>query len=264
MAATHLKPDSFATWQEYYWTYQNLLAEKYYIPLFESWGVTMQHKKILDVGCGDGGFTAGLAQSGAQCTGVEVRDFGWSSKHPNLRFIEQDILADDAQQMIGSDYDIIVLRDVIEHIPRQTKYAFMKALQKFTGPHGIILLTFPPFFSPFGLHQQTFLKSFLRQVPYLGWIPGVLLDGILKLTGESSKARADVADIRDCQMSLGQFQKMVDRLSYNIEQEKYYTIRPSHELRYGWKMRESRVAKLPLLREILVLGCVFQLSLPQE
>lgn len=264
MTPTHLKPESFASWQEYYWTYQNLLAERYYIPLFESWGVTMKNKKILDVGCGDGGFTAGLAQSGAQCTGVEVRDFGWPASQPNLRFLQQDILAADAHEVIGSDYDIIVLRDVIEHIPRQMKYAFMEALQKFMRPNGIILMTFPPFYSPFGLHQQTLLKSFLKKIPFLSWIPGVLLENLLSLTGESSQAKADVIDIRDCQMTLGQFQKMVDTLSYTIEHEKYYLIRPSHELRYGWKLRESRLAQLPLIREIFVLGTVFQLSIPQK
>ncbi|MBT3824874.1 MAG: hypothetical protein HOF96_07830, partial [Candidatus Marinimicrobia bacterium] len=126
------------------------------------------------------------------------------------------------------------------------------------------LMTFPPFYSPFGLHQQTFLKSFLKKLPYLGWIPGPILDVLLKIVGESDKARTDVKEIRECRMTLRRFRKMAKKLNYLIENEKYYLIRPSHELRYGWKLRESRLATVPILREIFILGSVFKLSMPQD
>lgn len=264
MAMIHLKPESYPTWKEYYWTYQNKLAELYYIPLFAEWGISLEGKKVLDVGCGDGGFTAAFADAGAICTGVEVRDFGWEHTHANLRFIQQDILSDEAQSVLGHDYDIIILRDVIEHISLTSKHQFMATLKQFTSSDGIILITFPPFYSPFGLHQQTFLKSFLKKLPYLGWIPGLILDALLKIVGESDKARADVKEIRECRMTLRGFKRMVKKLNYPIENEKYYLIRPSHELRYGWKLRESRLARIPLLREMFILGSVFKLSMPQD
>ncbi len=261
---THLKPESYPNWKEYYWTYQNKLAELHYIPLFARWGVPMAGKKVLDVGCGDGGFTAALAEAGAFSTGVEIKDFGWEKTHANLRFVQQDILADDARSVLGDDYDIIILRDVIEHISLESKHQFMAALRQFTSSEGIILMTFPPFFSPFGLHQQTFLKSFLKKVPYLSWVPGSILEGLLKLLGESDKARADVKEIRDCRMTLKNYKKIVQQLNYSIDNEKYYLIRPSHELRYGWKMRESWMSRIPVLREIFILGSVFKLSIAQD
>ncbi len=261
MQTTHLRPEMYPNWQEYYWTYQYKLAEIYYIPLFENWGVPLQGMKILDVGCGDGGFTAAMAAAGADCTGVEVRDFGWDNAHDTLRFIQQDILADNAVSRLGNDYDIIVLRDVIEHIPGHDKNNFMDVLRKFLKPNGIILLTFPPFYSPFGLHQQAFLKTFFRKLPFLSWIPAGVLNMILKAAGESEPALANVRDIRDCQMTIRQFKSLVGKLNYSIENEKYYQIRPSHELRYGWKTRESKLASVPILREWLVLGSVFKLSL---
>jgi len=263
MAITHLKPESYATWKEYYWTYQNKLAELHYIPLFAEWGISIKGKKVLDVGCGDGGFTSALAQAGAQCTGVEVRDFGWEYSHPNLRFVQQDILASEAQSVLGDDYDIILLRDVIEHISLPVKHEFMTALQKFAATGGIVLMTFPPFYSPFGLHQQTFLKSPLKKLPYLGWIPGPILDLLLSVAGETDKARADIKEIRECRMTLRRFKQMVGKLKYSIENEKYYLIRPSHELRYGWKLRESKLARIPILRELFILGAAFKISLPR-
>ena len=101
-------------------------------------------------------------------------------------------------------------------------------------------------------------------MPYLGWIPGSILDILLNLFGESDKARADVKEIRECQMTLRRFKKMVRQLNYPIENEKYYLIRPSHELRYGWKLRESRLIRIPILREIFILGSVFKLSMSQD
>lgn len=264
MATTHLKAESFSSWKEYYWTYQNKLAELHYIPLFENWGVSIEGKKVLDVGCGDGGFTSALAQAGAHCTGVEVRDFKWEYSHPNLRFIQQDILASEAQEVIGEDYEIIILRDVIEHIPLAIKHQFLEALQQFAAPGAVVLITFPPFYSPFGLHQQTFLKSPLKKLPYLGWLPHSILTFLLKATGESDRARADVEEIRDCRMTLGKFKKIVKELNYTIENDKYYLIRPSHELRYGWRLRESNLSRVPLLREIFILGSVFKLSFPSR
>ena len=260
MSINQLKREMFSSWQEYYWTYQYKLAEEYYIPLFEKWGIQLSGKTILDVGCGDGGFTTALADAGAKSTGVEIRDFGWGNNRPGLRFLIQDILAPDAIQNLGTGYDIILLRDVIEHIPLDRKAAFLEALSGFSNAGTQILITFPPFYSPFGLHQQTLLKSFLKKIPFLGWVPELLLIALLKLAGETENAIDNVREIRSCRMTLYHFKRLIARSKFQLENEKYFFVRPSHELRYGWRMRESNLSNIPLLREILILGSVYQLS----
>ena len=40
-----------------------------------------------------------------------------------------------------------------------------------------------------------------------------------------------------------------------------YFIRPSHEIRYGLKMRKVNWMKIPILEEIMVSGCTFILKL---
>jgi len=263
MDLTRIRPEDFPSWQEYYQTYQYRLAEQYYIPLMQMWAVELRGRKVLDIGCGDGGFTRAIADAGAECTGVEVRDFGWQIDRPNLRFIQQDILADDAVDNLGGENDIIILRDVIEHIDLRQKKAFLAAVKKFMRPDAVILMTFPPFYSPFGLHQQTFLRGPLKKVPFLSWLPGPLLHAKLKLVGESEKALADVQEIRECRMTIRRFKQLVGELGFQIEEEKYFLVRPSHELRYGWKHRETRLHKFPLLNEILISGTVYKLSLTQ-
>ena len=41
-----IRPSDFANWQEYYFTYQNILAKKYLIPMLEQWGVSIDIARI--------------------------------------------------------------------------------------------------------------------------------------------------------------------------------------------------------------------------
>ena len=44
-----------------------------------------------------------------------------------------------------------------------------------------LLITFPPYYSPFGLHQQSILKMPLKVAPFLGWLPKFLIKILLKI-----------------------------------------------------------------------------------
>ncbi|MBI5191217.1 MAG: methyltransferase domain-containing protein [Nitrospirae bacterium] len=259
--AGRLRPEDFGSWAEYYWTYQYNLARDWYVPMLAGWNVPLSGTRLLDVGCGDGGFTAALADAGADCTGVEIKPFAWREPgRPNLRYIVQDITAPDAVDMLGGQFDILVLRDVIEHIPAAMKAGFMRSALRLLKPSGRILLTFPPFWSPFGLHQQAELKTGFRNVPFLGWVPGSVLGPVLRAAGETESSIAAVEGIRGAAMSIGGFERLVRGLGLAIQHEKHYFVRPSHEIRYGWKCREAAWGGVPVLREVFVLGTVYVLG----
>jgi len=250
-----LNPRDFPSWHEYYWTYQYQLAMKFHIPLMESWGVRFDNANVLDVGCGDGGFTAAMADRGATCVGVEIREF---KRRPNdnhrLRYVVQDVTAPEAPDKLGVDYDLIVLRDVIEHIPLSRKETFLRSLKEFLRPQGRIFFTFPPFYSPYGLHQQTLLKSKLRVLPYLHYAPWALLRRLTAWMGEPDGSLPAIEDIARCKMTVRHFKKLAQKTGMQILHQKHFLVRPSHEIRYGWKTRIAWFGQIPVLQEVLVSG----------
>ncbi len=259
MTLTKISHTDFPNWDAYYRRYQYLLAEQYYLPLLESWGVHPQGKNILDVGCGDGGFITAFARQGAECTAVEIREFPWQPEE-NLKFVVADITSDSAPSALGENFDLIILRDVIEHIPLELKPDFLISLGRFASAATRVLVTFPPFYSPFGLHQQTLLKSSARSIPFLGCLPLPLLRGVLKLAGESPAAISNVLEIRNCRMTIAAFKKLLSQAGMVILEERFFSVRPSHEIRYGWHTRPAPFGKWPLIREISVLGTAYLLK----
>ena len=123
-----------------------------------------------------------------------------------------------------------------------------------------LLITFPPFFSPFGLHQQAFLKLPFKVIPFLGWLPKFVIRSILKITSQYDKW-SDLEEVKDCRMTINNFIKLIEYCGFEICFNERYFIRPSHEIRYGLKMRKVNWMKILILEEIIVSGCTFILKL---
>jgi hypothetical protein len=62
-----------------------------------------------------------------------------------------------------------MLRDVIEHIPDQDR--FFKHVRSYLQPDGVIFFGFPPWYMPFGGHQQVCHSKFLSKLPWFHPLP---------------------------------------------------------------------------------------------
>ena len=249
-----INKSNFKDWKSYYLHYQETLASSYYIPLLQNNHIDLNNKKILEIGCGNGGFIKAFSKYSQQCTGFDIKNLDWESS--DVKYFNLNIFDDDFENKIPGKFDIIILRDVIEHIDNNMNDQLFEKIEMLSNQGATILITFPPFYSPFGLHQQALLGGLCRYIPYLGLIPKRIMNMIFCC--RKNENIDEMLSLYDSGMSIRSFYRLIDKFSYQIIKQKFFTVRPSHELRYGLKTRESRfLHKIPILREFLITGTAF-------
>lgn len=254
----HLKPDEFPDHHQYYWTYQYCLTKFYLSPLLESWGFVFTGKKILDVGCGNGGIACALIDQGARCVGIDITDL----KKPNIgkrpfKFIQGDINEISTLAKLDTKFDLILLRDVIEHI--ESKEQFMRNLLSVLASNGKIFLSFPPYYSPFGGHTQI-LKTGLLKIPYIHCLPGPVFQYLVHVLEPSSSFRNEVLKLKKIRTTIGEMEKLFKKLQLKILQRKFYFLRPTFHIRYGVKPLVAFWGCLPLIREFTITAAFYYLE----
>ena len=259
-----VRKKDYDSWESYYWNYQQILAEDYYIPYLLNKGKVSQlnTKSIIDIGCGNGGFINAVKSklnnnSDCMSLGIDIKSFKtWKGKRT---FFKVHNILDDSNENYKNKFDLVILRDVIEHIPNRFKRKFIQTAQDFMTTDGKMLITFPPYLSPFGLHQQAIMKSFLKRVPYLSILPKSTLEKLITKF-ESKDTWIEVEEIIDSAMTISGFKKLVNESKLSIFNQRFFTIRPSHEIRYNIKNFQSPFGNIPLIRELLVLGTCYLLK----
>lgn len=254
--------------QKHYAEMQQLNASKYVIPFIEEKFSIGPGMRVLDIGCGEGGVLKAFIEKG--CTGVGVEfdtvrtDFGlqWMSeevKSGKVKFVARDIYKVDAETDLGGAFNIIVLKDVIEHIHDQPKLiAWMKTLLQ---PGGVVYLGFPPWQMPFGGHQQICKNKWLARLPWYHLLPRPLYRWILKKFHENV---AEMMEIRDTRISIERFERICRQKNYGIVHKRHYLINPIYEMKFGWKPRKqiAVVRAMPWVRNF-VTTCVYYLITPE-
>ena len=256
MILKYLNKNNYDEWKNYYWDYQYILAKDYYIPLLKKWNYHISNKKILDIGCGNGGFTAAFGKD-ATIVGIDIKLFPWKTI-PNVTYKSYDIFSN--PKKLDTNFDLIIMRDVIEHIPLENKLNFIKTALSYGNKNAFLLITFPPFYSPFGLHQQVLLKTFIKYLPFLSSIPSKILIPILKILNENKKSINDIVEMYDCKMTIAKFESTINKLNLNIIKSRFFYSRPSHEIRYGIKTRRLDHNPMEILKEFYILGTVYLLK----
>jgi SAM-dependent methyltransferase len=250
-----IKPSQFKDWQEYYWTYQNILAKKYLIPMLKAEGISIDGKKIFEIGCGSGGVIEAFAERSARAVGLDITPFEFTRLGTNrVEYVTADIFDLRERPRYADRYDLIVFRDVIEHIA--AKDNMFSACDELLAPDGHILMTFPPFYSAYGAHQQVFSKRFLTRLPYVQFLPKHLYLRFVKAVENGNEPAYRVAaEIQESKTTIRSLKRHIRRSVFEIQKEHDYFIRPSFEIRYGIKPRKAQwLGRIPWLREISIMG----------
>lgn len=251
-----------------YWKYQYQLGRDYIIPLLSDWDFDVSGKSVLDIGCAEAGMLCALSDAGASSTGLEIspdrlvfaRQLAKSEHLKNIRFVAADFLYTPLKNR-NHNFDLVMLRDVIEHLPDKQKvfsklYSLMENDTK-------LLITFPPFYSPFGGHQQV-LKSGFRLLPYFHILPTpawAMFRFLISRFDSNTGYINEIEKIRKHRISISSFLKSSDLNGFKIVAHRFYLSRPSHRLRYGFPViLTNHIGRIPVLREFMITGAFFLLE----
>ncbi len=197
---------------------------KYVIPFIEEKFTLRADMRVLEIGCGEGGVLKAFIDKGCSGVGVEldeprlVNAREWLTDDiasGKLQFISKNIYDTDAAEL-GGIFDIIILKDVIEHIHDQPK--LMTYMQSFLSDKGVIFFGFPPWHMPLGGHQQILKGKWLSNIPYYHLLPASLYKQILKRNGENWQ---EMMEIKETGISIERFEKMVKHTSYTILESRH-------------------------------------------
>jgi len=228
-------------------------AEKYLIPYLRDHCPGIGEFRLLEVGCAEGGFLDALFRQGIQAVGLELapgRVNLAKSINPKLAIVTGDITDPHIGKSLGTGYNLIVMRDVIEHIPDKT--AAWTNVVRLLKTGGFLYISFPPRFSPFGGHHQNG-RSLLRLVPYFHMLPDAAVHFLGKRFGEFPHiADNAIANFRNG-LSIYDFEKYCAVFRLRFVKKDLFISRPVYQTRFGLKPR--RMADVPLLREFLTFGC---------
>lgn len=240
-----------------YWGYQRRLAREFVLPFIESNAGPLRGRSVLDLGCGEGGVALEALLAGAQAVGLDL-NIERVERGRNLAAGEGhsvDLRVGDVNDATFSPVDVVILRDVIEHL--RDPAIFLAGLRKHLQPEGVVYVSFPPYYSPFGLHQQLLPGRWMRRLPWLSWLPPALIRRCVA-TGTHAQ---DIRDLATCRLTIGGFESAARQAGFELIGRQCYLLRPAHSVRFGWPVISAQaMAGIPGVREILVSGVSYLLG----
>jgi SAM-dependent methyltransferase len=243
-----------------YWKYEYDVAALFMVPLLQHWGVPVDRAQVLDVGCAEGGGLCALHDKGAVCVGFDidtlrVRAAQELADDRAIRFGTGDLYFDETPY-VGEHFDLVILHDVFEHLERKAE--MLEKLRGYLSPSGRLLITFPPYYSAFGAHQQLFSTLFAK-APFIHLLPFFRTAILPRLKNESPQFVEEVGKLSRLKMGMRSFEKLVRTGKMRIEHKKAYLIGPNH-IRFGLRpLPAGPIARIPLAGELLCTGVVYLL-----
>lgn len=253
--------------REQYFNEQAYTAKNYVIPFVNSIFQITSKISILEIGCGEGGNLLPFLDLGCErIVGIDLsagkienakKYFASHKNNKNIEFLNANIYDVDN---LGT-FDLIIMRDVLEHIYDQEK--FMLFVKKFLKPDGKFYLGFPPWVNPFGGHQQICNSKFLSKLPFFHILPAPIYKLILKTFGESERIIQDLLEVKSTAISISRFEKILKKSGYKKDKRVFYFINPNYEIKFKLKPREINkvIGAIPYFRDFLITTNYYLISI---
>lgn len=234
---------------------QQKFTHAYLLPYLKENIVDFEQKKILEIGCGEAGFLDVMTGMGLEATGLELETSRVEiarEKNPRLQILVGDITSEQDVARIMQTFDLIIMRDVIEHIPDRD--AAFANINRLLNDGGYLYITFPPRFSGFAGHQQNG-KSALKYVPFLHLLPGFILRFLQKVFREKPELIHAVLTNYEIGLTIRAFKKHYRKQNFKPVKKEMFLFRPIYKIRFG--VPTVKFPPVPLLQEFFVFGCEY-------
>ena len=253
---------------ETYFKIQYLTSKDHIIPYLKGKMDMTPPLRVLEVGCGEAGVLKAFLELGHHCTGIELEQ---KRVDTALSFFEKEVEAGQIELIVRNIYDIdpmkdklkpfdlIILKDVIEHIPDQEK--IIPELKKLSKPGGILFFAFPPWYMPFGGHQQIVKSKVLSKLPWIHLLPRFLYKSILKSFGEPESTVKELMELDDTGISIERFDKIASKY-FSIEDMTMFFINPIYQYKFKLKVKKviAGLKDIPFIRNFYTTAVYFTLK----
>jgi len=254
-----------------YFQMQYEVTKEYVIPFLENHIDLDKSLNVLEIGCAEAGVLKAFLERGHNCTGIELYEsriklaekfLAKEVAENRINFICKNIFDIDPANDLPEKFDLILLKDVIEHIHDQTK--FMEELNGFLKPTGKVFFGFPPWQMPFGGHQQICKGKVLSKLPYYHLLPQGIYKSILKMGNEPDKVIDDLLEIKETGISIERFEGILKREGYTTHNKKLFLINPIYKYKFNLAPRDqfSFIKAIPGIRNFLS-TCAYYLVSPK-
>ena len=156
----------------------------------------------------------------------------------------------DFKNEFQSYFDVIVLKDTIEHIPQQQN--IISYLKSFLKPEGILYFGFPAWYMPWGGHQQICKSKVLMLMPYFHLLPMSVYKMVLRLFGETEIKIKELVEIKETGITTHHFERILKQNNYQILQRRFYFINPIYKYKFKTNPLEQWkwLGNIPVLRDV--------------
>jgi len=246
-----------------YFEYQRVVCRDVVIPWLQK-RVRLEGLRVGDFGAHHGGMVDALRESGlvGGAVGVELSEEVVASsplvQDERFRLEVADVLQLGADR---PDFDLVLLHDVLEHIPDY--HPALEAIRSALASGGRVFISFPPYYSAFGGHQQ-YARGPARWAPFIHLLPARLFFRLAR-TGEQEYMTAegayeDMVSVRRTRLTLGDAERAFTSAGFEIAARELFLVRPEYTVRYGLKARPAgALGRLPGVRELVVNGAFYLL-----
>jgi len=252
--------------KRYYFNMTKQVTVQHIVPYLQQHWKFPGGMRVLEIGCGEAGVLQAFTDLGFDCTGIELEEsrleyarqyMEKELKEGKVQFLNKDIYEVDPEADLGTKFDLILLKDVIEHIPNQAK--FLPQLHRFLNEGGVVFFAFPPWMMPYGGHQQVLPGKIASKLPYYHLLPGVLYPWMLRLLGVKSNGIATMEEIRSTGISIERFENIVVNSGMMVLNRRFYLFNPIYEFKFGIKpkLQWGLVTRIPWLRNFFTMGMYY-------